>query len=97
MKWTKALSRKAVAAKARKRLERATADWSEPAGPRVRVPRRPRAAVTIQIRDHQAGDSLTLNLVRSPWPNQWLCELGQFSSARLGRTLTLILQSAAAH
>jgi len=90
MKWTKQHSRNAVAARARKRMadEPAPDQWSG----RVRVPRRSRARFTLQIRDHSVGDSLTLNLHRSPWPNRWLCEQGEFSSAKLGRSVTLILQ-----
>jgi len=38
------------------------------------------------------GDSLTLNLQPAPWPNRWLCEHGEFSSAKLGRAIALILQ-----
>jgi len=88
MKWTKRHSQNAVAARARKRLTPLEAD--EPAR-RVPVPRRKRARFTIQIRDHAVGDSLTLNLHPSPWPNLWLCEHGQFSSAHLAKTLSLIL------
>ena len=95
MKWTKAHARAAVAARARRRIARATAEWPDEPRTRVPVPRRTRAAVTLQIRDHEAGDSLTLNLHRSPFPNVWVCELGQFSSAKLGRVIALLLQSAA--
>ena len=88
MKWTQRHSRYAVAARARKRL--APVELNEPPG-KVPVPRKARARFTIQIRDHHIGDSLTLNLHASPWPNLWICEHGQFSSARLGRAITLIL------
>jgi hypothetical protein len=94
MTWTKAHSKNAVAAKARRRIARATAEWPDEPRARVVVPRRPRATMTIHVRDHLAGDSLTLNLRRSPFPNLWVCELGQFSSAKLGRVITLLLQSA---
>lgn len=88
MKWNKRHAALAVAAKARKRLDQA--EWTEPAG-KCRVPRKTRARFTIQIRDNQIGDSLTLNLHASPWPNLWLCEHGQFSSAKVGKAVTLIL------
>ena len=65
-------------------------EWTEPVG-KVRVPRKTRARFTIQIRDNKVGDSLTLNLHPSPWPNLWLCEHGQFSSAKIGRAVTLLL------
>jgi len=90
MKWTKAHSHNAVAAKARRRLAEPEPEWTDPHR-RVAVPRKGRARFTIQIRDHAVGDSLTLNLHRSPWPNLWLCEHGQFSSAKLGRVVTRIL------
>ena len=95
MKWSKRHSHAAVAAKARKRIAEATADWTEPKGPRLRLPRRSRARFTVQIRDHSVGDSLTLNLHAAPWPNRWICEQGQFSSAHLGRMVALILQGGA--
>lgn len=88
MKWTKAHSKNAVAAKARQRTSEV--EWTEPRR-RVQVPRKSRARFTVQIRDHKIGDSLTLNLHESPWPNTWLCEHGQFSSTKLGRAVTLIL------
>ncbi len=55
------------------------------------VPRKSRARFTIQIRDHKHSDSLTLNLHPAPWPNLWLCEHGQLSSAKIGRAIALIL------
>lgn len=54
-------------------------------------PRPRRARFTIQIRDHQHGDSLTLNLHPSPWQNRYLCAQGEFSAAHLGRVVTLLL------
>jgi hypothetical protein len=92
MKWTQAHSKSAVAAKARKRIERALAEpeWQPGKSP---VPRKTRAVVTIQVRCHEIGDSITLNLHRAPWKNQWLCELGQFSSAHLGRALAIMLKA----
>lgn len=90
MKWTKRHSQNAVVAKARKRMAPDLATEERPG--RCRIPRRSRARFTLQIRDHAVGDSLTLNLHRSPWPNRWLCEHGEFSSAKLGRAITLILQ-----
>lgn len=56
---------------------------------RLRLSSGPR--FTLQIRDQVSGDSLTLNLHASPWPNLWLCEHGQFSSAKIGRAVTLML------
>lgn len=92
MKWNKRHSRNAVAAKARKRM---TLEVMDDSVSKCKVPRRSRARFTIQIRDHAVGDSLTLNLHAAPWRNQWLCEAGQFSSAHLGRAVTLILQGGA--
>jgi hypothetical protein len=90
MKWTKRHSQNAVAARVRKRLDEPLPErWS--AG-RLRLPRRSRARFTLQIRDHAVGDSLTLNLHPAPWPNRWLCEQGEFSTARLARAVALILQ-----
>lgn len=91
MKWTKAHSHNAVAAKARKRVERAEVDLVHGRRRKTPKPRRSRARFTIQIRDHVVGDSLTLNLHPAPWPNQWICEHGQFSSAKIGRSVALIL------
>lgn len=90
MKWTKRHSQNAVAAKARKRMN---PDILVESYRRVRIPRRSRARFTIQIRDHKVGDSLTLNLHQSPWLNRWICEHGDFSSAHIGRSISLILQS----
>ena len=95
MKWTKQHSQNAVAARTRKRVEQAEADPAKEPRRRIPVPRKSRARFTIQIRDHAVGDSLTLNLHPSPWPNRWLCEHGQFSSAKLGRALALILKGGA--
>jgi hypothetical protein len=89
MKWTKRHSQNAVAARARKRME--PLEIVE-ARRRVPIPRKSRARFTLQIRDHKVGDSLTLNLHPAPWPNRWLCEHGEFSSAKLGRAVALILQ-----
>ncbi len=91
MKWTKQHSENAVAARACRRIEQAEAMPQAEPKRRLAVPRKQRARFTIQIRDHAVGDSLTLNLHPAPWPNRWLCEQGQFSSARLGRAVTLIL------
>ncbi len=90
MTWTKLHSQNAVAARARKRIMPTTVSEERPS--RCRVPRRSRARFTIQIRDHAIGDSLTLNLHASPWPNRWICEHGQFSTAHLGRAIAHILQ-----
>lgn len=92
MKWTQRHSSNAVAAKARKRVERAQADpVIEPY--RDPLPKRTKAVVTIQVRCHSHGDSLTLNLHRSPWANLWFCEQGRFSSAHLGRAIAEILKA----
>jgi hypothetical protein len=95
MKWTKAHSRNAVAAKARKRMQQTFDDVDRTQQRRVPVPRKRRATITIQIRDREIGDSLTLNLHRSPWPNHWLCEQGQYSTAQIGEALKHMLDSAA--
>ena len=90
MKWTKRHAQNAVAAKARRRLA-----VLEPAPERHNhrcTPRQRLARFTIQIRDHAVGDSLTMNLRAAPWPNQWLCEQGQFSTAHLARAIALILK-----
>jgi hypothetical protein len=73
----------------------ATVELPDEPATRCPVPRKRRARFTIQIRDHGVGDSLTLNLHPAPWPNRWLCEQGEFSSAKLGRAITLILQGGA--
>ena len=97
MKWTQQHSRNAVAAKARHRLARAATDVfdSNKTGRRVPVPRKRRAVITIQIRDREIGDSLTLNLHRSPWRNHWFCEQGRYSTAQVAEAVRHIIQSAA--
>jgi len=92
MNWTKRHSQNAVAARARRRMAPLEPPDSKEESLAVFKPRRRRARFTIQIRDHVVGDSLTLNLRAAPWPNRWLCEQGEFSSAKLGRVSTLILQ-----
>lgn len=92
MKWTQQHSRNAVAAKARKRM--APRPWIEPMG-KATIPRKSRAAITIQIRDREIGDSLTLNLHRSPWPNHWSCMQGEYSTARIGEAVKHLLNAAA--
>lgn len=99
MNWSKRHSENAVAAKARKRMERAAAvqdaEEKEPHG--IFIPKsRKRASVTIQIRENATGESLTFNLKRAPWPNRWACAHGEFSSARIGRIVTELLKSASA-
>ena len=95
MTYTKAHSQNAVAAKARQRIARATAEPAREPRRRVPVPRKRRAIVTIQIRDHWVGDSLTLNLHRTPWPNRWVCEQGEYSTAQLCAAFRHMLHSAA--
>ena len=89
MKWTERHSRNAVAARARRRM--AESGPSPERARRTFKPRQPRARFTIQIRDHQVGDSLTLNLHPTPWANRWICEQGQFSTAHLARAIALML------
>ena len=90
MNWTKQHSKNAVAAKARKRMAQDTG--TDEKVRRVRMPRGGRARFTLQIRDNKTGESLTLNLHESPWPNRWISEHGMFSSAHVGRAVGLILQ-----
>jgi hypothetical protein len=92
MKWTKRHARNAVAAKVLRRIAVSDAVFTPLDGSPPPRPRRRRARFTIQIRDHAVGDSLTLNLHPTPWANRWVSEHGEFSSAQLGRALTLILQ-----
>ena len=91
MNWTKAHSKNAVAAKARRRLANASAPEILPAASRVYVPRHARARFTLQIRDHEVGDSLTLRLYSSPWPNCYLTLDGQRSAAQIAKAIRLIL------
>lgn len=91
MNWTKQHSQNAVAAKARRRMNPPGEIEEQARHYKVPVPRRRRARFTLQIRDHLHGDSLTLNLHPSPWPNLWRCEQGQFSTAHLAKTVRLIL------
>lgn len=92
MNWTQQHSQNAVAARARKRLT--VEPWTEPPG-RAPVPRKRRAAITIQIRDHKAGDSLTLTLHRTPWRDHWHCDQGEYSTAQIAATVRHLVHSAA--
>jgi hypothetical protein len=85
MTYTKAHSQNAVAAKARRRIARATAEDAPARAPRQRipVPRQARAAITIQLRDHEVGDSLTLTLHRSPFANHWFVGKASYSTATI--------------
>lgn len=58
---------------------------------RVAIPRKSQAIVRIQFQDFRRGESLTLNLHRSPWPNRFICEHGQFSAEHLGKAIKLML------
>lgn len=91
MIWTQRRSKNYVQAKARKRLNPPEPPEEHPFSTRRQ---RTKSRITIQIRDHFHGDSLTLSLKRAPWPNRWVCEHGEFSSAHLGKAVRLILQSA---
>jgi hypothetical protein len=95
MKYTQAHAKNAVAARARKRAARAMAIF--PSDKPRRVPKYGKgpAAVSIQIRDWEVGDSLTLTLRRGPWSNRWYCEQGEYSTAQICAALKHILQSAA--
>jgi hypothetical protein len=95
MTWTKQHSKNAVAAKARKRIDRATKEPERTPRRRVPVPRKGRAVITIQIRDHEIGDSLTLNLKRSCWRDAWYCEQGFYSTAQVAAAVKHIVHSAA--
>lgn len=90
MKWTKRHSENAVEARRRLRIARIELpDESNTAA----QPRRRLARFTLQLRDNQRGDSLTLNLYALPRPNRWICEHGEFSSSHRGKAIGLILQA----
>lgn len=91
--WTKRRSQNAVAAKRRRRERDVTEELEWPSAHTYQPPR-PWARLTLQIRDHRLGDSLTLKLYATPFANQWSTGSGQFSSAHLAKTVRLILQSA---
>jgi hypothetical protein len=64
-------SANSVAAKFRKRHERATEPI--PDEPKRYIPHpRVKAKWQFQLRDLEHGDSFTLRLFRSPWPGRWV-------------------------
>ncbi len=94
MNWTKRHSQNAVAAKSRRRVERAKRE-PEIEGIRLQRTRR-RAKWRLQLRDLEHGDSLTLTLHRLPWPARYVDAAGHpHSAASLGRALTAMLRHAA--
>ena len=92
MKWTQELSKKAVAAKARRR--RMEPDWSKERSAKIRV-RRSKAKWRLQLRDLEHGDSLTLRLYKLPWPARYVgCDGQEYSAAQIGRIVARILTQA---
>jgi hypothetical protein len=89
MKWTKAHSRNAVAAKARKRM--ADLVIESESGALFRPPRS-HARFRLQIRDLKIGDSLTLSLTELPWRGRFFTSDGQeLSTAGICRAIAAIL------
>lgn len=83
-----------VEARRRLRIQRAeNVDEGPPS--RVSVPRQPAAKWTIDIRDGEHCDRLTLTLRRSPWPNQWLTNIGMLSTASVARRIREVIGNAA--
>ena len=71
MRWTKRHSQNAVAAKARKRVERATAQIEAGPSRKVAMPRS-KARFQLTIRDWKIGDSITLSLTPLPWRGRFV-------------------------
>lgn len=93
MKWTKAHSQNAVAAKARRRLTMAEAEPE--ASSRKSYQPRSAAKWRIQVRDLERGDSLTLTLHCLPWPARFVAaQGGEYSAAQIGRGITALLTHA---
>lgn len=93
MKWTLEHSRRAVAAKARKRM--AEPDWKKEVRGKVLI-HRAKAKWRLQILDVEHGDSFTLLLYRLPWPARFVGSDGnQHSAAGLGKFLATLLIHAA--
>jgi hypothetical protein len=89
MKWTKAHSRNAVAAKAHKRMAEPVFD--EAPARKFRLPRA-RARFRITIRDEQIGDSLTLSLTPMPWRGRFLSsDRQELSTYKICRAMREIL------
>ena len=94
MTWTERHSANAVAAKARRRIERSTAPLTSERPIRLGH-LRGRAKWRLQIRDLEHGDSLTLTLHRLPWPASYVDAEGVRHSARsIGKVITTILTQA---
>jgi len=92
MRWTKEHSKKAIAAKARRRIMEP--DWSEER-PAKALLRRSKAKWRLQLRDLEHGDSLTLRLYRLPWPGRYTgCDKKQYSAAQVGKIVARILNQA---
>lgn len=87
MRWTKRHSQNAVAAKARKRMDRATAPTET--GPRRKVAMpRSNARFQLTIRDWQIGDSITLSLTPLPWRGRFVdSEHNELNTAQICRML----------
>lgn len=89
--WTKKHSRNAVAARARRRIERGEAATEAQRPRNVRRPRG-RARFWISIRDRKIGDSMTLSLSELPWPGRFVDSRGQqLSTAQICRAVKTIL------
>lgn len=93
MHWTKAHSRNAVAAKARRRI--VEPDWRREVRKKDLF-RRSKAKWRLQIRDLEHGDSVTLLLYQLPWPSRFIGSDGkEHSAAGLGRFVSTLLTQAA--
>ena len=92
MSWNKELSKKAVAAKAKRRMTEPV--WSKERPAKVRL-RRSKAKWRLQLRDLEHGDSLTLRLYKLPWPARYAGGDGrEYSAAQIGKTVARILTQA---
>ncbi len=92
MKLTQAHSKNAVAARALKRME--PPDFSQEVQTKIRV-RRTIAKWTIQIRDRENGDSITISLHRLPWPARYVDTEGRnHSAASVGKMVATMLRDA---
>jgi hypothetical protein len=92
MSWNKELSKKAVAAKAKRRMTEPV--WSKERPAKVRR-RREKAKWRLQLRDLEHGDSLTLRLYQLPWPARYAGGDGRkYSAAQIGKIVARILTQA---
>src|ERR1035441_2435218 len=92
MRWNKELSKKAVAAKAKRRMTEPV--WSKERPAKVRR-RREKAKWRLQLRDLEHGDSLTLRLYQLPWPARYAGGDGRkYSAAQIGKIVARILTQA---